>query len=104
MSEGVAGHDPLLQFFGGLVCPDNVLCSNCKVGIVDQIHLIMAIIDHVLQECWVMYQKVIHQYNSVTKVVICDSVICRSGRMGIADHFLQECHGMYQFNVILTIV
>jgi hypothetical protein len=54
MSERVAGHDPLLQFFGGLVCSGNVLCSNCKVGIVD---LIMVIIDHFLQECWVMYQK-----------------------------------------------
>jgi hypothetical protein len=75
MSERVAGHDPLLQFFGGLICPGNVLCSNCKVGIVDQIYVFMVITDHFLQECWVMYQTVIFQYNSVKRVVICDSIL-----------------------------
>ena len=57
MSKRVAGHDPLLQIFGGFACPGNFLCSNYKVGIVDQIYLIMIINGHFLQECWVMYQK-----------------------------------------------
>ena len=41
MSGRVAGHDPLLQFFGGIICPDNVLYSNGSVGIVDQIYLVI---------------------------------------------------------------
>ena len=52
--------------------------------------LIMVITDHFLQECWVLYQTVILQYNSVVLVVICDSILCGSHRNLIADHFLQE--------------
>ena len=34
-------HDHLLQFFEGLVCPDKVLYSNGRVGIGDQIYLLL---------------------------------------------------------------